>query len=118
MNTMKLMVPLAAAFALIAALPGHAAPPKDATGECKDGSYTQAQTKAGACSGHGGVKDWFAKDKAVERKPTTSMAKGDKPAGATGECKDGSFSSADSKSGACSGHGGVKQWFGNEGSAR
>jgi len=38
--------------------------PANATGECKDGTFTSAAAKSGACSGHGGVKTWFAEDKA------------------------------------------------------
>lgn len=30
-----------------------------ATGKCDDGSYTHSATKRGACSDHGGVKDWY-----------------------------------------------------------
>src|SRR6478609_759269 len=34
------------------------------------------------------------------------------PAGSTALCKDGSYTSTDSKKGACSGHQGVKDWYG------
>lgn len=33
-------------------------PPK-ATGKCKDGTYTEAKTRQGACTGHGGVTSWY-----------------------------------------------------------
>lgn len=33
--------------------------PKDATGVCKDGTYTTSAKKSGACSGHQGVKTWY-----------------------------------------------------------
>ena len=36
------------------------AAPTGSTGLCKDGSYTTNATKSGACSGHRGVKSWFA----------------------------------------------------------
>jgi hypothetical protein len=44
---------------LIAAM-ANAQAPAGSTGECKDGSYTSAASKRGACSGHGGVKDWYS----------------------------------------------------------
>ena len=38
--------------------------PKNATAQCKDGTYSSAKTKQGACSKHGGVQTWFADEKA------------------------------------------------------
>jgi hypothetical protein len=33
--------------------------PKGATGLCRDGTYTRATTRTGACSNHAGVQKWF-----------------------------------------------------------
>jgi hypothetical protein len=34
------------------------------------------------------------------------------PAGSTGQCKDGTYTTSASKSGACRGHQGIKEWYG------
>ena len=65
-------------------------PPK-ATAMCVDGSWSAAEHRQGACSGHGGIKTWFGKP----------------PKDATARCKDGTYSKAQDPHGACSGHGGV-----------
>jgi hypothetical protein len=138
------------------------AKPKNATAQCKDGTYTTAKTQQGACSQHGGVQTWFGpadskkaakaakedtkaagaatkeaakdtgkatKDAAKATKDATkSTAKAtkngaqraanavkpkpsDAPADATAKCKDGSYSHATQHRGACSGHGGVAEWY-------
>jgi hypothetical protein len=46
--------------------------PAGSTGQCKDGTYSNAAKKAGACRGHQGVKQWFAADSATA---TTASAK-------------------------------------------
>lgn len=37
--------------------------PQNATAQCKDGTYSTAKTKQGACSRHGGVAIWYAEAK-------------------------------------------------------
>jgi resuscitation-promoting factor RpfB len=35
------------------------APPKGATAQCRDGSYSFSQSRRGTCSHHGGVAKWL-----------------------------------------------------------
>jgi len=65
--------------------------PRDATALCVDGSWSSAANRRGACSAHGGMKEWFGKA----------------PKAATARCKDGTYSQAADLQGACSKHGGV-----------
>ncbi len=107
--------------------------------KCKDGT-TSASSGRGGCSGHGGVKGAAATSKAtgvpiaapataaapkktVYTKPITPPAphatsvagsgggEDKNPAGAIAQCKDGMYTHAKNRTGACSRHGGVKKWM-------
>lgn len=114
-------------------------PPPDATGKCKDGSYTTSASKKGACRGHGGVAEWTggaassapatpaapasapATSKSTSKAETAATAPAapaaktpanTDPTGATALCKDGTYSHSKHHTGTCSHHGGVSQWLG------
>jgi hypothetical protein len=65
---MKMAIRLmAVAVGLLVAQMGYAQmtpAPAGSTGLCKDGTYTSAPSKQGACRGHQGVKTWMAADTA------------------------------------------------------
>lgn len=116
---------------LLAAAPLAAQSSSSVTGKCGDGTTTMAKSKSGACSNHGGVKEWFgatapvaaakpapkpapapAAKVATPPRATPSPRSSSSTAGITGRCADGTTTMAKTKSGACSNHGGVKEWMG------
>ena len=115
-------------FALAGSLAAQeASAPKDATGQCTDGSYTTAKTEAKGCLKHGGVKSWYGGTSAAaasapsasstataapEPTPNVSASAGTQPKDATGQCTDGSYTTAKTQAKGCLKHGGVKSWYG------
>ncbi|WP_419804463.1 DUF3761 domain-containing protein [Terriglobus sp.] len=47
----------------------HAQAPAGATGQCKDGSFTQASARKSACKAHGGVQTWYPTDGGADKAP-------------------------------------------------
>ena len=97
-----------------------------ATGLCKDGTEWTGESKRGACRGHKGLKEWYA-DKAETAKPNSdTKTEKEEPAPskdesapatagvATALCKDGTEWTGESKRGACRGHKGLKEWYGDK----
>ncbi|HXS13312.1 MAG TPA: DUF3761 domain-containing protein [Acidobacteriaceae bacterium] len=113
---------------LFLSLTAVAQKPANATGQCKDGSYWTGASKSGACRGHQGIQTWYgdastAAAPAAKSAPAAPAAKpapaapATKPANATGQCKDGSYWTGASKSGACRGHQGIQTWYGDTSTA-
>ena len=63
---------MAVATGLLAAQVAAAQAPAGSTGQCKDGTYTSAASKQGACRGHQGVKEWYAAEAPAAAKTAAS----------------------------------------------
>jgi hypothetical protein len=95
---------------------------ESATVHCQDGTTSKAGP--GACSHHGGVAGTETPAARMPDSPRATVPtsaggpnspRGDEaassPTGATAKCKDGTYSHAAERRGACSNHGGVAEWM-------
>lgn len=131
-----MMLGLVLAVFGVAGVAGAQAPagaPAGSTGVCKDGTYSTQASKQGACRGHKGIQTWFVADSAatggtsagksspaataVPKPSASTAASGPAPAGSTGRCKDGTYTTQTSKQGACRGHQGIDTWMGGDAGA-
>ncbi len=73
---MKVLVSIAITLGFFGSVTAYAAAPANApagtTGQCKDGTFTSAAGKKGACHGHQGVNEWYAADAATTTTKSTS----------------------------------------------
>lgn len=75
MNTRAVVIQtMLALTGLLLTVPAQGQAPAGSTGECKDGSYSSAPSKRGACNGHGGVKDWYESKKVAPTESKTPAA--------------------------------------------
>ena len=79
LNTIALSL-LLSVSAGVAMAQAPAAAPAGTTGICKDGTFSSAAKKAGACSGHKGVKTWLADTDAKSDDKKSAMVTTAKPA--------------------------------------
>jgi len=57
--------------------------PANATAQCKDGTYSTAKSKQGACSGHDGIQTWYADEKDSAKSEAKAAGKSTKDAAAS-----------------------------------
>ena len=81
---------------------------------CKDG--TSSTGGRGACSHHGGVDvaaepSVATETRSAEETAPLSARPANAPAEASARCNDGTYSETKHRSGACSHHGGVRDWY-------
>ena len=88
---------VAAAFAFPS--PAKDEPPAGATGVCKDGTYSTAHFEKGACSHHGGVKEWYDAPKTQAKRDNTGEGDGKSATGISVEKKDQDVARSDRASG-------------------
>jgi len=97
---------IVAATVALLAVPAHA----DTMANCSAAWKAKAPAATAAGTYQAWSKQCLAKGYMVPA-AATPAAMTAAPAGATGQCKDGTYTMSKTHSGACSGHGGVARWL-------
>ena len=105
---LRIATALAALFLLLTGcatpVPAPAAPPAAPPPAPAGNAATAGGSGGGGCS----ADEYRNVDGVCVPRPTQAAAP---PAGATAECRDGTYSFSQHRSGTCSHHGGVKRWL-------
>jgi hypothetical protein len=128
LQVMRTALLAAVCLGALAATPA-AAQQRNPTAHCYDGTYYYGTSRREACAHHRGVSEWLGsvsqsqlRSAGPRRSPhpptahrpphaaTRARPAHPRPAGATAQCKDGTWSTDRRRSSACARHGGISKW--------